>query len=101
MKQDEISQLKRRILTLRDDGEIVQPHPQATTKFAREQGYIIARVEEWCRGTYGQLFEAAPQLLAACEAVEAAEKHRSEQCYTELYLEAMRQVRVALLCLRD
>jgi hypothetical protein len=63
-----------RPLHLAADGiTIVQPHPQAVTEFAKQQGYIIARcgfaaVEgqptEEARA-YARLFVAAPTMLDA------------------------------------
>ncbi len=56
-------------LTLCNDGALVEHHPQAQSKIAREQGYIVARVEKWAHEDYGRLFAAAPALLEACRAI--------------------------------
>jgi len=49
---------------------IIEPHPQAVTCFAREQGYLIARVEP----AYAHL---APQIVAALNATPPAKEPRA------------------------
>jgi hypothetical protein len=49
---------------LGSDGlSIVRPHPQADSCFARTQGYVIAKVEEWAR-------PAAADIVAAMNAAD-------------------------------
>jgi hypothetical protein len=60
--------------------DIVKPHPQATTEFAKQQGYIIARscyatsdgnpTEETLSNA--ALIAAAPELLEALKTIEKA-----------------------------
>jgi hypothetical protein len=40
---------------------VVRPHPQADSCFAREQGYVILKIEAWAR-------EAGPAIVAALNA---------------------------------
>lgn len=50
---------------------IIKPHPQAKSCFAREQGYVVARVEEAYR-------ELAPKLIDALRLIEQVEKEAKE-----------------------
>ena len=80
------------LLTHTKDGTIVRHHPQAITEVGKAQGYVVARVEEWARGDYGNVFAEAPNMLEvikellyeiprsnkvtqkACEVIERAER---------------------------
>ncbi len=43
---------------------VMLPHPQSITCFAREQGYVVARVEAWCK-------DLAPAIVTAMNADDA------------------------------
>jgi len=57
---------------------VVQHHPAASEEIAKQQGYVVAKVEEWAEAKYPgtvALLAAAPELLAACkQAIDFADQ---------------------------